>query len=185
MKKNLLLPFLGILSMLCIVSCVKDTNFDQAQEVSLTPVVELDLIYFNLNAGDFFDEVSNTPRLTVTDTTDIRFLDDTGTQESLKRADFLFVFTNSIPRSFHANFQFLDSLNTETYFTSASIDVGTIGAPVVTEFTQIVEGDEILQLTQADKVVVTVTIPSADASLEGSLNLKSKTTYYLEIKERD
>ncbi|MEZ4778977.1 MAG: hypothetical protein R2786_06300 [Flavobacteriaceae bacterium] len=185
MKKNLLFPFLGILSAIFIVSCVKDTNFDQAQEVTLTPVVELDLIYFNLEAGDFFDDVSTTPRLTVTDTTDIRFLDDSGTQESLKKADFLFIFTNSIPRSFQADFQFLDSLNSETYFTSTTVNMGNPATPVVTEFTETVEGAEILQLTQADKVVVSVTIPSSDATLEGALNLKSKTTYYLEIKERD
>ncbi|MEZ4818292.1 MAG: hypothetical protein R2776_10065, partial [Flavobacteriaceae bacterium] len=178
-------PFLGVLIALFIMSCVKDTNFDQAQEVTLTPIVELDLIYFNLDAGDFFDTVSSTPRLTITDTTDIRFLDDTGTQESLKKADFLFVFTNSIPRNFQADFQFLDSLNTETYFTSTFVAMGTQANPVVTEFTQTVEGAEILQLTQADKVMVSVTIPSSDASLEGALNLKSKTTYYLEIKERD
>ncbi|MBW2938754.1 hypothetical protein KXJ69_11585 [Aureisphaera sp. CAU 1614] len=185
MKKNLQFPVLGVLFTLLFFSCVKDTDFNQAQDVTITPIVELDLIYFNLVANDFFDDVSNTPRLTVRDTTDIRFLDDTDTQESLLKADFLFIFNNSIPRSFQADFQFLDSLNVEKYFTSTFVEMGTPSSPVITEFTESVEGEEILQLTQSDKVVVSVTIPSSDATLEGELNLKSKTTYYLEIKERD
>jgi len=185
MKKNLHIPFIGVFFCLLLFSCVKDTDFDQAQDITLTPIVELDLIYFNLVAGDFFDDVTSTPRLTVRDTTDIRFLDDSGTQESLLKAEFLFVFDNTIPRSFQADFQFLDSLNVEKYFTSTFVEMGSVATPVVTEFTHTVEGDDILELTQSDKVVVSVTIPSSDATLEGELNLKSKTTYYLEIKERD
>jgi len=53
-------------------------------------------------------------------------------------------------------------------------------APVITEYIENVEGDDILSLTQAHKVVVTVTIPSSNENLEGTLNLKSKTTYFLE-----
>ncbi|MEZ4875831.1 MAG: hypothetical protein R2793_10385 [Flavobacteriaceae bacterium] len=185
MKKNLLSLVMGLFLSILLFSCVKDTNFDQANQITLTPVVELDLIYFNLEAGDFFDEVNNTPRLTVSDTTEIRFLDDTETQEGLKKADFLFVFTNSIPRSFQADFQFLNPQNVETYYASTTVTAGTTNTPMVTEFSQTVEGEEILQLTQADRVVVSVTIPSSDATLEGTLNLKSKTTYYLEIKERN
>lgn len=185
MKKNLQFPVLGVLFTLLFFSCVKDTDFNQAQDVTITPIVELDLIYFNLVANDFFDNVTSTPRLTVRDTTDIRFLDDTDTQESLLKADFLFIFNNSIPRSFQADFQFLDSLNVERYFTSTFVEMGTPSNPVSTEFTETVEGEDIVQLTQSDKVVVSVTIPSSDATLEGELNLKSKTTYYLEIKERD
>ncbi len=185
MKKNLLLPFLGLLCIACFFSCVRDTDFDQVDDVAATPIVELDLIYFNLQAADFFDSITNTPRLTVTDTTEIRFLDDSGFQESLLKAEFLFIFTNSIPRSFETSFQFLSETNDTTYTTQTTVMEGTEASPIVTEFTETVEGEEILDLTSADKVVVSVSIPSADGTLEGTLNLKSKTTYYLEIKERN
>ncbi|HBY68312.1 MAG TPA: hypothetical protein DEG69_11480, partial [Flavobacteriaceae bacterium] len=68
--------------------------------ILLTPVVELDLIYFNLTAGDFFDSSTSNPRLTVRDTTELPFLDDGFVQDGLKKADFLFKFTNGIPRRF-------------------------------------------------------------------------------------
>lgn len=183
MKTNLWLLFAMILCLCTLLSCVKDTDFDQAGDIALTPVVELDLIFFTLTAPDFFDSISQTPRLRVVDTTEIRFLDDSGIQENLKRAEFLFSFTNSIPRSFEVDFQFLSAQNDTTYTTQTTVSQGTVATPETTLFTENVEGEEILQLTQANKVVISVTIPSADQNLEGVLNLQSKTTYFLEIKD--
>ncbi|PKA83456.1 hypothetical protein ATE92_1611 [Ulvibacter sp. MAR_2010_11] len=175
------MPFVVVFTSLLFLSCIKDTDFDQAEDIALTPVVELDLIHFNVVAGDFFDTISNTPRLTVRDTTEIRFLDDAQIQESLLRAEFYFKFTNSISRDFLVDFQFLNEGNDTTYTTQTAVNQGTIESPVITEFVENVEGDEILQLTQASKVVVSVTIPSSNETLEGALNLQSKTTYYLEF----
>ena len=181
MKTNLLVPTLGVLFLLLVVSCIKDTDFDQAENIALTPIVELDLIYFNMEAGAFFDETTSTPRLTLTETTEIRFLNGSDIQESLKRAEFFFRFTNSIEREFQVDFQFLSEQNDTTYVTGTTVNVGTTASPVVTEFIENIEGDAILDLTQANKVVVSVTIPSSNAQLEGALNLQSKTTYYLEL----
>jgi len=186
MKNNLLVPFLGILSFIFIASsCVKDTDFDQAQDIVLTPVVELNLIHFDLEAEDFYDEVAMTERLTVQDSTQIRFLDDSGFQESLVRAEFFFRFKNSIPRDFDVAFQFLDSLQQQTYFTGTSVNQGSAGNEVVTEFTQNVEGEDLLLLTTSDRVVVSVTIPTSGPNLEGNLKLQSKATYFFEIKEQE
>jgi hypothetical protein len=185
MKKNLLPQVLGLISSMLLFSCVRDTDFNQVNDVALTPVVELDLIHFDLDAGDFFDAVNGVPRLTVTDTTEIRFLDDTEIQESLFKAEFLFVFTNSIPRTFQTDFIFLSETGDVTYTTSTSVSDGLPNNPIVTEFSEVVEFPQILDLTQANRVVVSVTIPSSDISLQGGLSLKSKTTYYLEIKDRN
>ncbi|WP_417370169.1 hypothetical protein [Flavobacterium beibuense] len=180
MNKTLFLPIFVVCICLFFTGCIKNTDFDQAEDIALTPVVELDLIYFNLRAEQFFDSINSNPILTVRDTTDIKFLDDGTLQESLKRAEFYFKFTNSIPRSFQVDFQFLSEVNDTTYVTQTSVSQGTPNAPVISEFIENIEGDDILQLTKAHKVVVSVTIPSSDENLEGTLNLKSKTTYFLE-----
>lgn len=180
MNKTLSIPVFVVFVCLFITACIKDTDFDQAEDIALTPIVELDLIYFNIRASDFFDTITSNQILTVRDTTEIKFLDDSSLQESLKRAEFYFKFTNSIPRDFQVNFQFLSELNDTTYVTQTLVNQGTITTPVITEFVQNVEGEDILQLTKAHKVVVSVTIPSSDENLEGILNLKSKTTYFLE-----
>ncbi|MRT16639.1 hypothetical protein F3C99_06675 [Vitellibacter sp. q18] len=180
MNRTLTLPFLVGCVCLFFTACIRDTDFDQAEDVALTPVVELDLIYFNLRADQFFDTLTGTPILTLRDTTEIKFLDDSSLQESLKRAEFYFRFSNSIPRDFLVDFQFLSEANDTTYVAQTAVDRGALNAPVITEFIENVEGEDILRLTQAHKVVVSVTIPSSDANLEGTLNLKSKTTYFLE-----
>ncbi|UAB79910.1 hypothetical protein INR76_07120 [Marixanthomonas sp. SCSIO 43207] len=180
-KTNLYVPALLVLVFTFFTACVRDTDFDQAEDITLTPVVELDLIYFNLEANDFFDSSTSNPRLTVTDTTELPFLDDGFVQDDLRKADFLFKFTNSIPRNFDVNFQFLNPENVETYSTQTSIAPGSTNNPQPTDFTETVEGQELIDLTQASKVVVSVTIESSNENLEGELNLKSKTTYHLEL----
>jgi len=180
MNKALSIPIFVAFACMFFTACIKDTDFDQTENIAMTPVVELDLIYFDLRASDFFDTINSTPVLTVSDTTEIRFLDDSDLQESLKRAEFYFKFTNSIPRDFQVDFQFLSENNDTTYVANTSVNEGTIAAPVITEFIENVEGTDILDLTQANKVVVSVTIPSSSENLQGTLNLKSKTTYFLE-----
>ena len=181
MKKKLNLLLSSLVVLFFFTDCVKDTDFDQAEDIALTPIVELNLIHFDVGADSFYDETTSTEILTIRDTTEIRFLDDEDIQESLISAEFYFKFTNSIPRNFLVDFQFLSEMNDTTYVTQTPVSQGTIQEPVITEFVETVAGDGIIELTKANKVVVSVTIPSADESLEGNLNLQSKTTYILEF----
>lgn len=180
--RKIISPLLLILcTCFFFTACIKNTDFGQAENIALTPVIELDLIYFNLRAGNFLDSITSTPILTVRDTTEIKFLGDSTLQESLKRAEFYFKFTNSISRNFQVDFQFLSEMNDTTYVAETYVDQGTLSIPVITEFIENIEGDGILQLIRANKVVVSVTMPSSGENLEGTLNLKSKATYFLEI----
>lgn len=181
MKKNLTVPYLGVLLLFLVSACIKNTDFDQANDILLTPVVELDLIHFDLSASNFYDTITSNSILTVRDTTLLRFLNDEEIQTSLMRAEFYFKFTNSIERDFQVVFQFLSEQNDTTYVTQTAVGQGTISNPVITEFVENVEGASIDDLTMAYKVVVSVTIPSSNAMLEGNLNLQSKTTYFVEF----
>lgn len=171
-----------VLVLFSAISCTKDVDFDQAENVQLTPEVELNLIFFNLVADDFFDQVTQTPRLVVSDTTDIEIYDGDAIQESLRRAEFEFNFTNSIPRQFDVDFEFLTLENTITYTTGTDVLQGQNGEAIESQFIEEIEGEDLANLLEARKVVVTVTIPDANAALQGSLNLQSKTTYFLEIE---
>ena len=62
--------FFLLTSMLLFVSCFDVTYFDQANDVVVTPEIELDLIYFNLDASSFYNNSTNTEVLVVEDTTD-------------------------------------------------------------------------------------------------------------------
>jgi hypothetical protein len=181
MKKKLNLLYTFLVLLFLFTGCIKDTDFDQAEAIALTPIIELNLIYFNVGADSFYDESTATEILTVRDTTEIRFYDDEEIQEGLKKVDFYFKFTNSIPKDFLVDFQFISEMNDTTYVTQTPVSSGTLQNPVITEFIEIVEGDGIINLTMSNRLVVSITIPSADENLDGSLNLQSKTTYYLEL----
>lgn len=169
-----------VLICLFFTGCIRDTDFEQSENIVLSPVVELDLIYFNVKGTDFYDTINSLPILTLRDTTLIKFLNDSTLGESLKRVEFYFLFSNSIPRSFSVDFQFLGETNDTAYVAQTTVTQGSPDKPALTEFVENVEGADILRLTQANKVVVSVTIPSSQSNLEGILNLKSKTTYFVE-----
>ena len=182
MKTNLTNSYLAVLLVVVLFSaCVKDTDFDQAEDIAVTPIVELDLIHFDLPAMRFFDTVASSPVLTVRDTTDLEFLNDEEISANLERVEFFFKFTNGIQRSFQVDFQFLSEQNDTTYVSQTTVSQGNTSNPVVTEYIDNVEGTSLEQLTLAEKVVISVTIPSSNANLDGNIKLQSKATYYLEF----
>src|SRR5690606_3941254 len=149
MSNRLSIPISIICACLFFTACIRDTDFDQSENIVLSPVVELDLIYFTLQGTDFFDTINSQPIPTLRDTTLIKFLDDSTLHESLKRAEFYFRFSNSIPRSFVVDFQFLSEANDTTYVAQTTVAEGLPTVPVISEFIDNVEGDDILQLTKA------------------------------------
>ena len=147
--------------LLSCISCVKDVDLDQAQDIVLSPVVELDLVYFDLAPSDFVDPESGLAISTLRDTTEIRFLDDPDIGESLRQIDFFFRFNNSVERPFQVGFSFLSEANDTTYATQTIVAPGLPDSAVITEFEEIVVEPEIFELTRANRVVVAVTFPDA------------------------
>lgn len=172
----LLIPLFG-------VSCVKDTDFDQLNDVVVNPVVELNFIYFTLQIDDFQIDPIFEGNLTVVDTTEIRFLDDDFSVDNIKEAEFFFRVNNSFPVGLDANFTFLSEDNQPFYEINFPIQLSNDGSPVVTEFTQVINEADIELLTLNDKVVVTIHLQSANQNLQGVFNLQSKTIYYLEFSD--
>jgi len=164
-----------------ITSCIKDTDFDQADEIELSPVVELDFLFFTLDIDNFQENTGFEGTFTVVDTTEIRFLDGSFTQENLLSAEYFFRVTNSFPLGVDANFNFLTEENEPFYEIDFLILPGTNNNPASTEFIQTITAEEIEQLTQTNKVVVTFTLETLDENLSGVLNLQSKTTYFLKF----
>ncbi len=178
-KLNLLITAIGIL--LFFTACVKDTDFDQADDIVVTPVVELDFVYFTLDSDDYIDPDTGDSRLMVSDTTRLNFLDSDFAREDIVRAEFTFRFTNSLEQNFNTEFLFLNDNDQLRYEFSIPIAGGTVSQPTLTEHIQNIENEEIAELTRATKVVINVNAPTTVDNPNGTLNLQSKTTYFLEI----
>jgi len=174
-----LLPVFSIL--LFFASCVKDTDFDQADDIVITPVLEVDFVFFTLDASDYVDPDSGDFRLMVSDTTNLNFLDGTFVQEDLKRAEFTFNFTNGINQNFNTEFRFLNDNDQVRYEFTIPVASGSVNSPVITNHIENIENEGIIELTKATKVVINVITPTSLENQGGTLNLQSKTTYFLEI----
>ena len=182
MKTSSVFTSIGVFLLIVFFSaCVKDTDFEKANNIVLAPIMEVDLLYFDLPAITFFDTVASSSILTVRDTTELPFLNDAEIRNNLKRAVFSFKVGNSIQREFQVDFEFLDDQNQVTSTIQIPGAQGTVSNPVITEYTENFEGQELINLTGAGKVAVSVTIASSNANLDGSIKLQSKTTYYLEL----
>lgn len=177
--KLLLIILLGVF----FTSCIKDTDFNQLDDVVLTPVVELNFVYFTLQIDDFRVDPMFEGSLAVIDTTEVRFLDDDFAIDNIKEAEFFFRVTNSFPVGLDANFTFLSQDNEPFYEINFPIQISEDGSSVITEFTQTVTQADIELLTQNDKVIINIKLQSSDQNLEGTLNLQSKTIYYLEFSD--
>ena len=106
MKNNLHLLFLIAVIIFFFSACVKDTDFDQTDDIVLETVLELDFIFFDINSQNFTDlGVNNT---IISDTTNLDFLGSEAASENIIRVDFYFRNTNSFPVTFLAQYQFLN-----------------------------------------------------------------------------
>jgi len=164
-------------------SCVKDTDFDQADAITPRQEVEVNFIFFNLEIDDFQVNPLSEGTLTVIDTTEIRFLDDDFAVDNIVAAEFFFKVSNTFPVGLDADFTFLSEENEPFFTINFPIQISEDGSPVLTEFTQLVTAEDIELLTLNDKVVVTISIQTDNQTLEGVLNLQSKTTYFLEFSD--
>lgn len=185
MSANLQHNALLFLVCLLFTSCVKDVDFEEAEEITITPIIEANLVFFDIEATRFYDVETDMPILSVSDVTELPFLDDTGTQENLLEAEFTFLFANSIEREFVVDFEFLDDDGVIQYNTQTTVNQGFSGDVRETEFIHSVVVPETLNLTMANRLRIVVTIPSSDATLQGNLVMQSKATFYFEIKDRD
>lgn len=181
MPRTLLNSTLIVIVALSLFSCVKDTDFEQADDIALTPEAEVDFLYFTLTIDDFEPMPIPQGQLAVIDTTEIRFLDDDFAIENITKADFFFKVTNTFPVGLDVNLTFLSEDNVPYYEINFPVTISQNNNPEVTEFIQEVSLEELELLTQNDKVAVRINIETNNENLDGSLNLQSKTTYYLQF----
>ena len=181
MKKKLHILFLFTAISTLFMACVKDLDFDQTDDILLSPVVAIDFVFFNINS-EKFSEISPT-NLVVTDTVFFDFLNEDFLVDNLIKADFYFKNTNSLPSQLITQYQFLDENNELHYEITIPVNSGAINNPVITEYTEIIDEASIGNLTLSNKLVINVIAPSPLVNIDGTLNLESKTTYYLRLEE--
>lgn len=157
-----------------ILSCVKDIDLDQAEDITLKPDLQVDLLILNVKGSDFTNPESGLPRTIIRDTVRLEFLDDDYIQEDLRQVELRFRFTNTFSNSFSSNIYFFSESNDLQHQIDFIVGGGDKNAPVVTEIIDLTEENDIGRIRRTIEMVVEIEVLSGEAPLDGNLKFQSK-----------
>ncbi|GAA3636927.1 hypothetical protein [Flavivirga jejuensis] len=183
-KQIIKYSFLVIALCLSLFSCTKEIDFEQADDLEISPVIETSLIFFDEPASSFW--VNNTEVISIKDSIKIGFFSNKFIVDNLIKADFVFEATNSINKGFQVSVDLLNDseqlLHTFTLLASLSTD----GSDVISNHVEEFEGDTLIALTNTSKIVFTLSLIPGETINEtslGRIKLKSKAVFYLNIDD--
>ena len=160
------------------ISCVKDVDLDQTDEISLQPKVQVDLLIFDVDEVDFIDPETTALRTVIKDTVRLEFLDDSYIQDDLNKVEFSFKYTNTFPQDFNTTIYLLS----ENDRTQRKIDLivkgGSSTSPEITEIIDFVDTAEIDMIKRSIKMVVEVAVVPNTEPFVGELKFQSKGLFY-------
>lgn len=164
---------LTLLSLLFFMSCTKEVDFDQVNDITITPTVETSLFYFTAQANEFFEDEDD-----VVNFIEVDIFNDASVNHKLTRLDLVFETENTIPRDFSFTIEFYNEssvfINSFTFLTSEE-------SPHIITF----EEESLEQIKNSNDLVFTLKmLPGTpiNSNTSGNINLKSKGIFYLNIE---
>ena len=170
-----------ILSIFTIASCSSELDFDQANDIVLTPEVEADLIFFTLGTETFLDTTTQDTTFVVRDTTRLEFLDDSFIRENVKEIEFRFQVDNSFLQSFSNRSIFLNGDGVPQYMLEFTAAPSPDGMPNRTTIIEQLDENELAAILNATQVANEVQFNDNGLPVNGVLSLQSRARYSLEI----
>ncbi len=186
LKKIISNILLGLCIILCLNACIKDVDFDQAEDLSVTPALEVSILHFDESAITFIDE-DGLELTTVRDSVSIEIFSDDFVVDNLVKADFSFETTNTINRAYDAQIDFYNDLYELQHSFNFGVGASANNQDIVVEYVEVFEGQGLDALKATTNLVLTLTLqPSSDGSILnddslGNLKLRSKGSFYFEI----
>ena len=102
-------------------SCVKDTDFDQAVPVILTPTLEVSLVQIEETPVSFLDN-SGTEVVSISDEIVLELLTEESVKDYLVKVELVFEITNSLNKAFDITMDFYDTSNTLQHTFSITVN---------------------------------------------------------------
>lgn len=182
MKKSTVFPTFFIILLFTSISCVKDIDFGQAEDLILSPEYLISLVYTNLDQTYFIDPSGNEIS-EITDRTRVDFF-GSFTEDYLRKIDVDIHITNSFNRNFTLEFRFVDENNMETYAIPSLSILANSADFRYTEEIDVAVNPAIL-FTESIEMTLTL-LPSPDGSeidsaQQANFIFKSAGTFYLQI----
>jgi len=164
-----------------MISCIKDVDFDQTQDIALTPELQADLLIFEVDSDDFSHPETGEYMNVIRDTVRLEFLDDDYIQDNLQLVEFSFKWRNSFPQSFSNKISFLSENNRIQHQINNTINPGRQNSVVQTEHIEVIGPDRINVIKNSIKMVVEIEVLQNSTTFEGQLNFASKGLFSFEF----
>ncbi len=165
----------------CLLSCVDDVDFDQADDFEATPVVNVALVFFDVEGNDFVNADTQEFIPVLRDTTRLEFLNDEFFREDVTRIDFVFEYENTFNSSFTSRAVFINNNNQEQFAFNLNGETSADGTPQITRLEQTVIGDDLMAIQSSISLVVELIPDDGIPPLDGTLSFRSRAVYFLEI----
>lgn len=169
------------LSIIGLASCVDDIDFDQVDNIVLTPKVEANLIYLNLRTDTFINTTVPDTTFVVRDTTRLEFLEDSELGEKITEVVFRFDIENSFAQSFTNRAVFINTNGAPQYAIEFIVAPSPDGSSNTTTIVEQLNQEEVQALFNATQVVNELEINTNGLFIDGELSLQSKALYSLEL----
>lgn len=179
--KSFLLKF--VLLFLCL-SCSSDLDFDQANDVSLSPVVEVSFFFYNLSVNDiinFSPQLNPAVPFTANDTVALSLFNESFLNENLIRVDIAHDTQNTLDEDVEIEFNYVDP-NFQSTIQPLLFDApaNTVNQLVVNTY----EGQDLDRLKASTQVIANLDLQPTQSSYSsiGELQIRSKATFYFLIE---
>lgn len=172
---------LGI-SILSVLSCSSDIDFNQGNDLALEPVIVANLATFDIPAHQFVSGGIEQPQFV--DVSNFDLFKDSFFKNNLLKVEFFFEINNTINRDFVIDLVLLDINDSERHRISIPVPAYT-GVENLVPYPELFDSSNLVILTSTRKMSFTITMqpgPTLSESSLGSLKLRSSTTGYFSIK---
>ena len=171
------------MSILSVLSCSSDLDFNQGNDLALEPVIVANLATFDIPAHQFVSGGIEQPQFV--DVPNFDLFKDSFFKNNLLKVEFFFEINNTINRDYVIDLVLLDAYDIPLYSISIPVPAYT-GVENLVKKTEPFESSNLPLLTSTRKMSFTITMLSPGPILSenslGSLKLRSITTGYFSIK---
>lgn len=171
------------LILMCSFSCSSDLDFNQVNDLKLTPVIVGNFSHFDIPATAFIADDGSEYDLAFDDE-EFDVFRDKYLNSYLQRADFYFEINNTINRAFTFTIVLLDS--NDNPLTTIKFDIpaysGSANTITRTEIFQNARLDLLKRATKIGFLIAKAPGPALNQNSTGNLVLRSSATVYLAIQ---
>jgi len=171
--------FLGLALIGLFTSCFQDVDFSQTEDIQITPDIDVDIIYYNLEKLDFLDSDTGEFTAIIRDTVRLEYLNDSYIQDGLTYAEFRFRHENSFPYAVRSELKFLNESNVKEFDINYIIPAGGSTLVSIVDSVYVVQEPEIDKVKDAIELAVELELLQPAKSLEGNLKFSSKGLFRL------